>query len=75
MERTLFTITLLLLLTGICRSEPVNNSASGGLLWSSGAGNTAETDESLDDHDEFDGGFPSLDGMLQWAIGINNAVF
>ncbi|KAK1424506.1 hypothetical protein QVD17_19836 [Tagetes erecta] len=73
MGRTILTIALLMMmLIGICRSEPVNNSASGGLLWSSGAGQmvgNAETDESLNDHDEFDGGFPSLDGMLQWAIG------
>lgn len=58
----------------ISRAERVNKSASGGLLWSSANGDghlvrNPETDESLDDHDELDGGFPSLDGMLQWAIG------
>lgn len=60
---------------GISMAEPVNQSASGGLFWSTANGNghlarNAETDESLNDHDELDGGFPSLDGMLQWAIGM-----
>lgn len=58
----------------ISMAERVNKSASGGLFSSTANGNghlarNAETDESLNDHDELDGGFPSLDGMLQWAIG------
>ncbi|KAJ0438593.1 putative armadillo-like helical, nucleotide exchange factor Fes1 [Helianthus annuus] len=70
-----FAFALVVAVTALRSStaEPVNNSASGGLLWSSanGAGlvGNTETDESLNDHDELDGGFPSLDGMLQWAIG------
>ncbi|KAL8228203.1 hypothetical protein R6Q57_015807 [Mikania cordata] len=79
MERSLLIFALVVVATvtvlGTLRAEVVNNSASGGLLWSSGAGHLAEnteTDESLNDHDEFDGGFPSLDGMLQWAIGHSN---
>ncbi|KAI3745438.1 hypothetical protein L1987_58550 [Smallanthus sonchifolius] len=74
MERSVLTFALVVVMTalGFSRAEQVNNSASGGLLWTSGDGHlvgNAETDESLNDHEEFDGGFPSLDGMLQWAIG------
>uniref|UniRef100_A0A803LTU3 Uncharacterized protein n=1 Tax=Chenopodium quinoa TaxID=63459 RepID=A0A803LTU3_CHEQI len=54
----------------------VNKSALG-LFWSTGKEEgellknpqPAEP-EALDDNDELDGGFSSLDGMLQWAIGI-----
>lgn len=58
-------------------AERVNNSSPGGLFWS-----TAKEEEDLlrkadpnDDStavasDELDGGFSSLDGMLQWAIGM-----
>ncbi|XP_021765577.1 nucleotide exchange factor SIL1-like isoform X1 [Chenopodium quinoa] len=53
----------------------VNKSALG-LFWSTGKEEgellknpqPAEP-EALDDNDELDGGFSSLDGMLQWAIG------
>ncbi|KAL7606223.1 hypothetical protein Lser_V15G14507 [Lactuca serriola] len=69
-----FTLVVVVMAVGISMAEPVNQSASGGLFWSTANGNghlarNAETDESLNDHDELDGGFPSLDGMLQWAIG------
>ncbi|KAK9051772.1 hypothetical protein SSX86_028400 [Deinandra increscens subsp. villosa] len=83
MGRSLLTFALLVVVTatalGFSRAEQVNNSASGSLFWSSanGAGHlvgSAETEESLDEHDEFDGGFPSLDGMLQWAIGHSDHV-
>ncbi|XP_071706395.1 hsp70 nucleotide exchange factor FES1 [Rutidosis leptorrhynchoides] len=63
---------IFILLVQISRSERVNKTVSGGLLSSSGEGHVVgnpETDESLNDHDELDGGFPSLEGMLQWAIG------
>ncbi|KAJ9563942.1 hypothetical protein OSB04_009102 [Centaurea solstitialis] len=59
-----FFALMLVVVVEISRAEPVNNSASSGLLWSTTA--TETDDESLD---ELDGGFPSLDGMLQWAIG------
>lgn len=45
------------------RADDVNKSSEGE-YWSS-----AKEDESVD-HDDFDGGFSSLDGMLQWAIGF-----
>ncbi|KAL4585772.1 hypothetical protein LXL04_010398 [Taraxacum kok-saghyz] len=63
-----FALVVMVMAVEISRSEQVNQSASEGLYWSTANGN-AETDESLNDHDELDGGFPSLDGMLQWAIG------
>lgn len=57
-------------------AERVNKTTSGGLFWATAKDEsdllrTAEADESRpgDEHDEFEGGFPSLDGMLQWAIG------
>lgn len=76
MGRILLTFALVVFVTAveISRAEQVNQSVSGGLFWSTANGNghlarNAETDESLNEHDELDGGFPSLDGMLQWAIG------
>lgn len=65
-----FALVVVVVVVVTARAEGVNRSAAsgGGLLWSTANG--AETDdESLNDHDELDGGFPSLDGMLQWAIG------
>lgn len=68
-----------LMITGVVvliRAERVNKSGSGGVIWS-----TAEEEGDLvvrkgEDSDgstavleELDGGFSSLDGMLQWAIG------
>ncbi|KAK2980055.1 hypothetical protein RJ640_000121 [Escallonia rubra] len=64
-------------------AESVNKSASGGLFWSTAKEEgdlvrKAEADESaaavLNDEDEFHGGFSSLDGMLQWAIGHSDPV-
>lgn len=53
----------------------VNNSALG-LIWSTGKEEgelyrklQSEEPEALNEDDELDGGFSSLDGMLQWAIG------
>ncbi|KNA23024.1 hypothetical protein SOVF_028410 [Spinacia oleracea] len=53
----------------------VNKSALG-LFWSTGKEEgelfrktQSEESEALDGNDELDGGFSSLDGMLQWAIG------
>lgn len=65
----------------IARAELVNKSASGGPFWSTAKDGEdlvgqEETDESvlvLNDQDEFDGGFSSLDGMLQWAIGTRQS--
>lgn len=47
-----------------------SNLTSGGLLWS-----TVKEEDDLLHHDDqvkddLDGGFSSLDGMLQWAISI-----
>ncbi|XP_057497193.1 uncharacterized protein LOC130781851 isoform X1 [Actinidia eriantha] len=62
---------------GTMRAEGVNKSVSGGLFWSTtkeegDLDRKAESEEStavFNGNDDFDGGFPSLDGMLQWAIG------
>ncbi|GFZ07021.1 ARM repeat superfamily protein [Actinidia rufa] len=62
---------------GSMRAEGVNKSVSGGLFWSTikeegDLVRKAESEEStavFNENDDFDGGFPSLDGMLQWAIG------
>lgn len=80
-KQALWLILSLLLITVTARAERINMSSSAGLFWS-----TAKEDEDLlrkpesnddsaaaavvNDHDEIDGGFSSLDGMLQWAIGI-----
>ncbi|KAK3003599.1 hypothetical protein RJ639_019845 [Escallonia herrerae] len=64
-------------------AERVNKSASGGLFWSTAKEEgdlvrKAEADESaaavLNDEDDFHGGFSTLDGMLQWAIGHSDPV-
>ncbi|KAL9417238.1 hypothetical protein AB3S75_040253 [Citrus x aurantiifolia] len=76
----LWLMILLMITMAIGRAERVNNSSSAGLFWS-----TAKEDEDqprkaernddstaaaiVNDHDELDGGFSSIDGMLQWAIG------
>lgn len=76
--------------TGVTEGERFNKtSSSGGLFWSTAKEESdlmlkAEPDEDssaaavVNDHDDLDGGFSSLDGMLQWAIGLylsNYAVF
>ncbi|KAJ4720385.1 hsp70 nucleotide exchange factor FES1 [Melia azedarach] len=71
---------IILTITALAVAERLKNSSSGGLIWS-----TAKEEEDLlrkpepnddssaaavvNDHDDIDGGFSSLDGMLQWAIG------
>ncbi|XP_011075719.1 hsp70 nucleotide exchange factor FES1 isoform X1 [Sesamum indicum] len=72
---------LVLLLMGIARTERVNKSSSVGLFWSTAKEEgdllrwKPEANDDLSDptvHEEerhLDGGFSSLDGMLQWAIG------
>lgn len=66
------TFVLLLLAFALAVADVANNqSSSGGLFWA-----TAKDESELlvkaeaDEHDEFESGFSSLDGMLQWAIGI-----
>lgn len=66
------TFVLLLLAFALAVADVANNqSSSGGLFWA-----TAKDESELlvkaeaDEHNEFEGGFSSLDGMLQWAIGI-----
>ncbi|OAY43789.1 uncharacterized protein LOC110621144 [Manihot esculenta] len=66
---------------GVTEGERFNKtSSSGGLFWSTAKEESdlmlkAEPDEDssaaavVNDHDDLDGGFSSLDGMLQWAIG------
>lgn len=59
------------------RADKVNNSLAGGLFWSTAKeegdlmmASEANDDSSVvGDHDPIDGGFSTLDGMLQWAIG------
>ncbi|KAF3430872.1 hypothetical protein FNV43_RR25602 [Rhamnella rubrinervis] len=62
-------VAIMMAMTMAARADHVNKSSSsysGGVYWSS-----AKEDESIreGDHDDFDGGFSSLDGLLQWAIG------
>lgn len=54
----------------------VNKSGSGGVIWSSAEEEgdlvrKGDADGSTTLLEEVDGGFSSLDGMLQWAIGIS----
>ena len=63
-------VAIMMAMTMAARADRVNKSSSsysGGEYWSS-----VKEDESIreGDHDDFDGGFSSLDGMLQWAIGV-----
>ncbi|GAB4857889.1 hypothetical protein Ancab_015794 [Ancistrocladus abbreviatus] len=63
----------------IASEDRLNKSVSAGLIWSTAKEEAdlyrkTDTDEStltLNGNDELDGGFSSLDGMLQWAIGID----
>ncbi|KAF8040994.1 hypothetical protein BT93_B3035 [Corymbia citriodora subsp. variegata] len=70
---------LLLLVIAAAAAERVNRSASTGLFWST-AKEEADlvrmadpqedpTAQAVNEQDGLDGGFSSLDGMLQWAIG------
>lgn len=62
----------------MAKADTVNKSSSGGLFWSTAKeegdlmrmSETQETTVGVDDDADLDGGFSSLDGMLQWAIGI-----
>lgn len=62
---------------GLIRAERVNKSGSGGVIWSTAeeegdlvVRKGGDADGSTAVLEELDGGFSSLDGMLQWAIGI-----
>lgn len=60
-------------------AERVNKSALGETIWSATKEETnvvpmpsTEDDAAgvvVEDHDDMDGGFPTLDSMLNWAIG------
>ncbi|TXG48974.1 hypothetical protein EZV62_024849 [Acer yangbiense] len=77
---------LLLTMTVTAMAERVNNSSSAGLFWSTAKEeedllrkadpNDDSTAASVvnERDDELDGGFSSLDGMLQWAIGHSDPV-
>ncbi|KAF5746346.1 hsp70 nucleotide exchange factor FES1 isoform X2 [Tripterygium wilfordii] len=70
-------LVIMLLLLTVGAKDPNRNSTSGGLVWSTAKdegdllGKTEPEDAAaeLNDHEHLDGGFSSLDGMLQWAIG------
>lgn len=59
------------------KAEGANKSASGGLFWSTAKeegdlvrkAEVEDSTEVFNQKDDFDGGFSSLDGMLQWSIG------
>lgn len=58
----------------IVRADRLNKSATAGVLWSAAEEEgdllrKAEPEETTLHNEEFDGGFSSLDSMLQWAIG------
>ncbi|KAI9157747.1 hypothetical protein LWI28_027332 [Acer negundo] len=77
---------LLLIMTVTAMAERVNTSSLAGLLWSTAKEeedllrkadpNDDSTAASVvnERDDELDGGFSSLDGMLQWAIGHSDPV-
>lgn len=59
----------------IVRADRLNKSATAGVLWSAAEEEgdllrKAEPEETTLHNEEFDGGFSSLDSMLQWAIGV-----
>ncbi|GAB2235401.1 hypothetical protein Drorol1_Dr00025825 [Drosera rotundifolia] len=61
----------------IVDEDHVNHTASAGLFWTTAKDesdlyrktNTDDSTLTLNGNDELDGGFSSLDGILQWAIG------
>ncbi|KAL8170625.1 hypothetical protein V2J09_022429 [Rumex salicifolius] len=67
----------IILSLAVASEDRLNKSTSGGLVWSSDKeeGELYRKTDSEDDtitlnsNDEIDGGFSSLEGMLQWAIG------
>ncbi|XP_025011943.1 hsp70 nucleotide exchange factor fes1 isoform X2 [Ricinus communis] len=74
-------LVTVILITMVAEGERLNkSSSSSGVFWStvkeeSDLLRKAEPDEDpsaaavVNDHDHLDGGFSSLDGMLQWAVG------
>ncbi|KAJ7955537.1 hsp70 nucleotide exchange factor FES1-like [Quillaja saponaria] len=85
MGRTLWLLLLfwlaVVIMTG--KADGINNNfTSGGLFWSTAKeeGDLLHKAEAQDDSTtsagdgDFDGGFSSLDGMLQWAIGHSDPV-
>lgn len=74
---SLFLSVTILISTGAAwASEGRVNKSAPGLIWSTGKEEgdlyrkpQSEEHEALNENDELDGGFSSLDGMLQWAIG------
>lgn len=87
MSGRLILILLGFMLTGICieRAESgLNNESGRSSMWSSvKESSDLARKESVDDslsvfnnnQDDLDGGFSSLDGMLQWAIGMHISIF
>lgn len=72
----ILSITILVSAVTIRASDSRVNKSTPGLFWSTGKDegelfrkSQAEEPEALNENDELDGGFSSLDGMLQWAIG------
>lgn len=63
-------VLLLLASSAVVADIARNKSSSGGVFWAT-AKDESElvTKADAEEHDEFEGGFSSLDGMLQWAIG------
>ena len=61
----------------MAQADRVNKSSSGGLFWSTAKeegdlmrkSEAQESTVGVNDNADLDGGFSSLDGMLQWAIG------
>lgn len=71
----LYIALLLSAVMAIAKEDRVNKSGPG-LFWATGKEegelfrrSDAEEPAAFNDNDELDGGFSSLDGMLQWAIG------
>lgn len=80
MERIppLISLLLLFMATEILTTsvERENKSSSAGLIWSTAKEEgdlehkSGHADDSTAAADDVDGGFSSLEGMLQWAIGL-----
>ncbi|XP_044507411.1 hsp70 nucleotide exchange factor FES1-like isoform X2 [Mangifera indica] len=83
-SRYSLSLCLIFLLTAAATAERENNSFSSSLFWSTakeGEDLLRKTEPNDDtsaasvvrDPDQLDGGFSSLDGMLQWAIGHSDS--
>lgn len=82
--RFLVATAVILAVATVISGELVNEtSATAGLLWSTGKdesdllskaepenGNDSSSSAVVNDHEDLDGGFSSLEGMLHWAIGM-----